>query len=401
VSDPLTIVLIDQNPDTRAMLLRHLQGSAFTFVGNAGYGVEVAEMVAQTRPDFMLLGLEEPVSRGLQTLETLAEAAPQVPIIVYSSLTEGTFVRKVMLASARDYLGLPLTAEQLAASTQAILAQQTTRLRRRSGEPAGRTSGGTVLTIFGVKGGIGKTTIATNLATALHRQTEASVVLVDMDTRFGDVAVMLGISTSMTLSDAARDARRLDRTTIRNYLINHPAGVSILPAPEVPADWEDIDPAQLVMIVRVLAETFDYVILDTPGTFNEVVGVSLELATVVLLVTSLELASIKDADMVLAMLRGWSFPAEKLKLVLNHTTTANGIQVTDVARALGVEPFWQIPFDQTALRAGQLGQSVVLVSPRSRVSQNLAELAGRFGGVPQVAHQPRSPLASVAQFFHR
>jgi pilus assembly protein CpaE len=259
-----------------------------------------------------------------------------------------------------------------------------------------------VLTIFGAKGGIGKTTIATNLATALCRETGESVVLVDMDTRFGDVAVMMDMPSDRTVTEAARDYDKLDRGNIRNYLLNHPAGVSVLPAPQNPSDWEMISPEQIEKIVRVLGQTFDYVILDTPGTFNEVVGISLELATVVLLITSMDVASIKDTVMAMNMLRAWSFPEEKIKLLINHSNIANSIRDADVARTLDYEIFWQIPFDQAVSRAGQLGQPVILSSPRSKVSQNLAELARTIGGVRQPLYKQRTgPLASVSRFFRR
>ena len=402
MADNPTVVIIDQNPENRAELPRLLQQAAVTVAGGAGYGVEAPTVVGELHPDFILLGLEEPVTRGLQTMDAVAEVAPHTPIIVYSSLTDAAVIRKAVLAGARDYVGVPLTPEALAASIQAVLEQEATRARRLSGERVERAPGGTVLTIFGAKGGIGKTTIATNLATALSRETGDSVVLVDMDTRFGDVAVMMDMASDKTVTEAARDTDKLDRASIRDYLLNHPAGVSVLPAPQNPSDWEMIGPEQIEKIVRVLSQTFDYVLLDTPGTFNEVVGISLELATVVLLITSMDVASIKDTVMALNMLRAWSFPEEKIKLLINHSNTANSIRDTDVARTLDYEIFWQIPFDQAVSRAGQLGQPVLLSSPRSRVSQNLAELARTIGGVRQPVYKQRSgPLAPITRIFRR
>lgn len=397
-----TVVIIDQNPENRAELPRMLETSGFTVVGNAGYGVEASTTIEELRPSFILMGLEEPVVRGLQAMDSIAEVSPHTPIIIYSSLTDGASIRKAMLAGARDYLAVPLTPETMVAAINGVLEQEATRARRLSGERSERPSGGTVLTIFGAKGGIGKTTIATNLATALCRETGESVVLVDMDTRFGDVAVMMDMPSDRTVTEAARDFDKLDRGNIRDYLLIHPAGVSVLPAPQNPSDWEMIGPEQIEKIVRVLGQTFDYVILDTPGTFNEVVGISLELATVVLLITSMDVASIKDTVMAMNMLRAWSFPEEKIKLLINHSNIANSIRDADVARTLDYEIFWQIPFDQAVSRAGQLGQPVILSSPRSKVSQNLAELARTIGGVRQPLYKQRSgPLASVSRLFRR
>jgi pilus assembly protein CpaE len=402
LADNPRVIIIDQNPENRAEIPRLLQPAGITVVASAGLGVGAASAVGEAKPDCILMGLEEPLVRGLQTMDSIAEVAPDVPIIVYSSLVDGSSVRRAMLAGARDYLGVPLNEETLTASLNAVLEQERTRLRRLSGERSERQPGGAVITVFGAKGGIGKTTIATNLATALSRETGESVVLVDMDTRFGDVAVMMDIPSEKTVTDAVRDIDKIDRSNIRDYLINHPAGVSILPAPQNPAGWEIIGTGHIEKIVRVLSQTFDYVILDTPGTFNEVVGISLELATVVLLITSMDVASIKDTVMALNMLRAWSFPEERIKLCINHSNTANSIRDADIARTLDYEIFWQIPFDAAASRASQLGQPVVLSSPRSKVSQNLAELARVIGGVRQQAHKPRSnPFSSVAKLLRR
>ncbi|MGI8552266.1 MAG: AAA family ATPase [Dehalococcoidia bacterium] len=398
MADNPTVAIIDQNPESRAELFKTLQLSGFTVAGEAGYGVEAPTAVEESHPDCILLGLEEPVIRGLQTMDAVAEAAPNTPIIVYSSLTDGSSVRRAMLAGARDYLAAPLNPETVTLSIRAVLEQEATRVRRLSGERSDRVSGGTVITIFGAKGGIGKTTIATNLSTAMSRETGESVVLVDMDTRFGDVAVMMDIASERTVTEAARDVDKIDRSNIRDYLINHPAGVSVLPAPQNPADWEMIGPGHIEKIVRVLTQTFDYVILDTPGTFNEVVGISLELATVVLLITSLDVASIKDTVMALNMLRAWSFPEEKVKLTINHSNMANTIKDEDVARTLDYEIFWQIPYDVAVSRASQLGQPVILASPRSKVSQNIAELARTIGGVRQ---QPKKSANPLSRLFRR
>lgn len=400
MADNPTVVIIDQNPENRAELPRMLQLAGVSVIGEASFGIEATTVVAETHPEFALLSLEDPVVRGLQTMDAIAEVAPQVPIIVYSSLTDGASIRKAMLAGARDYLAAPLSAATLMASIRVIQEQETTRERRLSGERTDRGAGGTVITLFGAKGGIGKTTIATNLATALCRETGESVVIVDMDTRFGDVAVMMDMPSERTVTEASRDYERLDRSNIREYLHNHPTGVSVLPAPQNPSDWEMIGPEPIEKIVRVLSQTFNYVILDTPGTFNEVVGISLELATVVLLITSMDVSSIKDTVMALNMLRAWSFPEEKIKLLVNHSNIANSIRDTDVARTLDYEIFWQIPFDAAVSRAGQIGQPVLLSSPRSKASQNLAELARALGGVRQPQpKQKGGPLSSVTRIF--
>jgi len=202
-----------------------------------------------------------------------------------------------------------------------------------------------------------------------------------MDTRFGDVAIMMDVPVDRNIADLARRLDQVDRTTIKDYLVPHSSGVGILPAPSHPGDWNVVTPDHIEQVVRLLAQTHDFVILDTPGTFNEMVAAALEMATVVLLITSMDVASIKDTVLALNMLRSWSFPREKVKLAINHANVANSVKERDVVRTLEYDVFWQIPYDESVTKSTQLGQPIVLTKPGSRVGANIIDLARMMGGV--------------------
>lgn len=376
------VIIVDGNLEARSELHKMLALAHVAVLGEAGYGVDAQTLVEDAQPDVALVGVEEPVARGLQTVEALSASYPTLPIIVYSSLADGASVRRAMLAGARDYLTQPLDADTVISSIRMVLDQEEHRQRRMTGEvPQVATAGGTVITVFGAKGGIGKTTIATNLATALVRETGQTVALVDMDTRFGDVAIMMDVPVDRNIADLTRRLDHVDRSNIKEYLVQHSSGVAILPAPSHPGDWNVVSPDHIEQIVRLLAQTHDFVILDTPGTFNEMVAAALEMATVVLLVTSMDVASIKDTVLALNMLRSWSFPREKVKLAINHANVANSVKEKDVVRTLEYEVFWQIPYDEAVTKSTQLGQPIVLTKPNSRVGSNLIDLARVIAGV--------------------
>ncbi|HXF51162.1 MAG TPA: hypothetical protein VNM43_05735, partial [Dehalococcoidia bacterium] len=133
-------------------------------------------------------------------------------------------------------------------------------------------------------------------------------------------------------------------------------------------------------IVDLLAQTHDYVIIDTPGTFNELIATTLEMASLILLITSMDIASIKDTALALEMLRAASVPEEKVKLTINHSTAANSLREEDVERVLEYEVFWQVPYDLAVSSSTQLGQPVVLSKPYARVSRSITELAHALTG---------------------
>ena len=374
------IVTVDPDLGSRAETKRAVQLAHFTVVGEAGYGVE-AVTVAKERPaDAFLVSVEEPVALALQTIESLADACPNAPTIVYSSLSDAQSVRRAMVAGARDYIVKPLKPEELSRAVYGVLEQEERKRMRVENPTTDTPARGTVITVFGAKGGIGKTTISTNLATTLAKITGASVCLLDMDTRFGDVAIMMDVAVEASIADVARKIDEIDRDKIRDYLVKHHSGVSILPAPLHPTEWRNMTPQHIEKIVELLAQTHDYVVIDTPGTFNELIAATLELANLILLITSMDIASIKDTALALEMLRAANVSEDKVKLTINHSTAANSLREEDVSRVLEYDVFWRIPHDLSVSSSTQLGQPIVIAKPYARVSRSIIELTHTLTG---------------------
>ncbi len=376
------IVTIDPDLASRADTKRAAQMAHFNVVGEAGYGVEAVVVARERQPDAFLVSVEEPVVLALQTIEQLADAASNAPTIVYSSLADAQSVRRAMVAGARDFIVKPLGPEELSRAVYRVLGQEERRRMRTAGLTSA-TARGTVLTVFGAKGGIGKTTISTNLAATLANITGAGVCLVDMDTRFGDVAIMMDIAVEASIADVARHIEELDRDKIRDYLVQHYSGVSILPAPLHPTEWRNMTPDYIEKIVELLAQTHDYVVIDTPGTFNELIAATLEVADLILLVTSMDIASVKDTALALELLRAANVSGDKVKLIINHSTASNSLGEEDVSRALESEVFWRIPYDLNVSRTTQLGQPIVIAKPYARVSRSIIDLAHALTGTTQ------------------
>jgi pilus assembly protein CpaE len=327
-----------------------------------------------------VVALEEPIARSLQTVESVGDVLPQVPIIAYSSIGDPDYIRRAMQVGVKDYLVTPLQDEDLGRSINTALAQEERRQQRLTGEVEAQAYG-TVVTIFGAKGGIGKTTIATNLATALVQKTGQSVALVDLDTRFGDVAILMDMPTDRSISDLALPDEEIDREAVQSCLYTHSTGVAILPSPIRPSEWHSIHPGHIEKVVSVLATTHDYVLLDTPGAFNDIVSRALEMCTSLLLTATPDLAALKDTILALEMLRSWSFPSEKVKIVINHTSGAHSDARVDIRRVLGKEVFWSIPYDRGISQTTQLGMPIVAAKPKSKASQSLVELSYAIGGI--------------------
>ncbi|MFQ5471846.1 MAG: AAA family ATPase [Dehalococcoidia bacterium] len=377
------VAIIGQEPVARDEIQKMLAVSGFAVVGEAGYGIEAVSLAKDTEPDLVVISVEEPLIRALQTVEALSDLLPHSPIIAYSSLRDPNAMRKAMLAGVSDFLLAPVKEDDLVNSINTVLQQEERRRARAAGEADGPVAAGTVITVFGAKGGIGKTTIATNLASALVQKTNQSVVVVDLDTRFGDVAILMDIPVERSIADMAMPEEEISREIVEECIYTHNTGVAILPAPIRPTDWRSVHAGHIERIVNLLTQTYDYVILDTPGTFNDIVARSLELATMVMLVCTVDMASLKDTLLAIDMLRSWNFPQDKIKLAINATNDAVNVQPAEVKRMLGRDVFWSIPYDRNISAATQLGMPVVVAKPESKAAASLVEMAYALSGVSQ------------------
>ncbi len=376
------VIVIDPDRESSAEVEKMLSMLGFSVAGSAGYGVEAFTLAFQVKPDVILMRVEEPLVRPVQTLSRISDGMPDLPIVVFSSDANIRLMRQSMVSGASDYLQEPLDQTEVESSIMRVLERKEREGARRRGELADPIPQGTIITVFGAKGGIGKTTISSNLAVALAAEAHQTVALVDMDTRFGDVAITMDIPVDRSIADLARNLDNVDRTTLKDYLVVHESGVHILPAPTRPSDWRNLTARHIRDVVDVLAQTHDFVILDTPGTFNEIVAAAIEVGTMILLVTTLDMASIKDTVLALEMLHErFGNDEERIKLVLNRAGIDTGVREKDVEQTLDSPLWWRIPQDAEVVKAAQLGRPIVMAKPNSRASLEIREMARALAGV--------------------
>jgi pilus assembly protein CpaE len=141
-----------------------------------------------------------------------------------------------------------------------------------------------------------------------------------------------------------------------------------------------VQPSHVERLIGLLEETHDYVVLDTPGFFTELVGTALDLSDLVLLVTTLDVSSIKDCAMAVDMLAKAEFPMERVKLVINHTNEFHRVNISQVTDVTGLDVFWSVPFDKAILRGGQVGMPMVMSQPKSKGARSMIDLALAISG---------------------
>src|SRR5262245_8633791 len=348
-----TILVIDENEDSRVELRKLLTRAGLEVAGEARYGVSASAAANELKPDAIAIGVEELSNRALETIEGLSHLLLETPIVAYSSLGDAELVRRALRAGVRDYLVRPLSAEGLREAIFSALEQEERRQLRRAGHSAAPVRG-TVVSVTGAKGGVGKSVVAINLALALRKLTGRSVALMDADTHFGDVATMLNVSAEPPITESIRMAGQLDRESVMGRTVMHAGGVRVLPGPSEPDEWRGISPEAMGRFIGVLADAFDFVGVDTPDVFDPLVEQCIRASTLNLLISSVDMSSISDTKAALRILRRWDCPPEKVRLTINHIRGRDRLRQSDVEQGLSWPVFWSVPYDKRVPSAAQL-----------------------------------------------
>jgi pilus assembly protein CpaE len=382
VAEPLKILLVDQHPESLAALRRTLnEFSTLEVVGDAGFGPVASTWAYALEPAIVMVAVEDPIARALTTIQSLARGAPPWTVVALTGQFDREVFRRAVLAGARDVVLRTATPTEL---REALVEARRADASRRV-EPAHDPTapGGSIVTVFGVKGGVGKTTIATNLAVALAAESSTSVALVDLDLPFGDVALMLDIRPERDLLDALDEAVLGDLERLQGHLVKAPQGVHVLSAPLLPDGAARVDSARIGRLLSNLAALYQFVVVDTQVGITEVTAAALDVSELALLVTTPEVPSLRRTQACLRLLQRLEFPLQKAQLVLNRVDSRTRVSEAEAAQALSPHPVaWRVANDYAAMTGAAFGQPVVLAQPKTQLAQDIRGIARQLAGVP-------------------
>ena len=376
----VNILIVDDNDKARARLIDQLRYPDITIVGESSFGNAAVSWASRLDVDVVIVAVEEPVVRGLRTIELLTSGETTWPIVAVSSHNDRESMRKAMLAGARDYLVLPASEADVRKSV--MLVHQREQERRGTSDTGGSSHVyGTVIAIFGVKGGIGKTVAAVNIAAGIAQGTENHVALVDADTQFGDCAVMLDLVPERTIVDAAGEVDPATPNLIEPYLTDHPSHLSLLAAPSSPGDANQVTPDLVGNALKSLAATHDFVVIDTSPQIDALTALIIDLSSIVLVVVTPEVPCVRRTRAALDLLEAAGYSRDKIKLVLNRATRKAEVPTAELEEALGYPIYAEIPDDRAVVRAVTRGTPVVMSDAKSEAGRAFIGLGRKLAGV--------------------
>jgi pilus assembly protein CpaE len=360
-ADKIRVLIVDDIAETRENVRKLLQFEPdVEVVGAARSGKEGIQLAQELDPDVVLMDINMPDIDGITATENIRRKSPHIQVVILSVQNDQNYMRRAMLAGARDFLTKPPMGDELIsairrASEMARIERSKNVQGRGSTPMAGLPTSvptlpgllqGKVVTVYSPKGGVGTTTLAVNLAIALHNE-DTRVVLVDGNLQFGDVAVFINEQGKNTIIEIAPRIEELDSEIIEEIMIKHQAsGIHVLAAPSKPEYAEKVSAEQFGRVIHLLKQLYAYVVVDTSSTLTDVTLTTIDNSDVVVVVTTQEIPTIKNVSLSLDLLHTLGVQKDRVVLAMNRFDKRIAITPERVGKNLKQDVAAVVPLDE-------------------------------------------------------
>ncbi len=393
----IRVLIADDSQETRQSVRKLLSlEDGIEVVGEAANGFEAVERAKSLHPHVVLMDMRMPEMDGVAATEAIATELPTVQVIMMSVAGTAESLRRAMLAGAREYLVKPFEAEELVASVRRVCELYVTPAE--ASEPpavsspqdvAAAKQPGAIIAVFGPKGGVGRTTVASNLAVALAASNKGRVALVDGCLRFGDVGMALGLRGDRSIADlGAIPEAEIDGDVIDGVMAQHQSGLRVLLAPPQPEKGELVTAQTVRRVLQEMQSSFDCIVVDVSPALADTDTAVLDMADKIICLFTLELTAIKDVKLFLELANALGYKRDKMILVANRVDDSGGLRLSDVEARLHFQTAVCIRNDsKLATYALNKGVPFVLTHKHSGLAQSITDLArlvqtGQGTGVP-------------------
>jgi len=356
--EKIRVLIVDDISETRENIRRLLQfDSMIDVIGAARSGHEAIEMSQQNKPDVIVMDINMPDMDGIAATEIIRKKVPFTQVIILSVQNDQSYMRKAMLAGARDFLSKPPTIDELTSAIRraGVMAHdEKNKLAQSfavgtpgtpSTTPAPTQSWGKVIVVYSPKGGTGTTTIATNLAISLQSD-ETKAMLIDASLQFGDITVFLNEQAKNTILDLTPRVDELDPDFVEEVALKHATtGLRVLAAPPRPELADQVTSEQFNKLLTYLRHIYSYIVVDTASYLTETVQAALDVADIIVLITTQDIPSIKNANAFLTLADTSGIKRNRILFIMNRFDKRIAISPERVGESLRQEIVITIPFE--------------------------------------------------------
>ena len=339
------------------------------------------QLVDGELPDVLLVGPHAPAPEVLTLAARLDVQSPGIAVVLMAEPSP-QMLQAAMRAGIRDLLDPASDVPEIRAAVDR--AAQAAAGRRRVLRPPAETEryAGRVITIASPKGGVGKTTVSTNLAIGLTAAAPQSTVLVDLDVQFGDCASALGLVPEYTLPDAVHGPASEDTMVLKTFLTQHPSGLYAVCGAESPAAGDTVSGEDVTRLLASLAREFRYVVVDTAPGLSEQTLAALDRASDVVMLTSMDVPGVRGLRKELDVLRELAMIPAGRHVVMNFADPKGGLSVRDVETTIGTGVDVVLPRSKAVPASTNQGVPILASRKRDPMAKEMQRLVSRFAATP-------------------
>ena len=387
----ISVVIVDDIAETRENIKKLLQfESDIEVIGTARTGREAVAIAKEKRPNVIIMDINMPDMDGITATEQITKDVPSAQIVILSVQSDSDYLRRAMMAGARDFLTKPPSGDELISTIRRAYEISRARALSMPVQGSGGSSGqatavqeGKIITVYSAKGGVGCTTIATNLALALQTE-ETKVAVIDCNLQFGDVAVFFNIKPQHSVIELFESAESLDPDFIGSVAISHTSGIRVFLAPPSPEQADVVQAAQVKKTLEILRNMFTYVIVDTASALTDIALSIFDVSDKIVLVTTPDIPSIKDARIFFDLIDALNYPLDRIMFTLNRVDKRGGITAQNIQDSIKHEVTAQIPLEERVLFSINNGVPLFSTNRNLPFAQSIADMANRL----KVSFQP-------------
>jgi pilus assembly protein CpaE len=369
----INVMLISKFEKNLNEIRQMIQDEEIVVIGEATGGSGALDKIENISPDIIIMTLGIGDTDVLSLAERVILHRPRTHVILLTEYLDMDILQSAIKIGAHNVIEFPKSAKEFGEYIKSVYHNETTRINALS-DKQNLSWMSQVITVFGAKGGLGKTTIACNLAVKLA-ESKKKVILIDLDLQFGDIHIFLDIDPKETISELVQESFSANIDSVRSFMTVHSSGVHVLCAPKSPEYAEMVSAEKIQALLSLLRSYYDYVVIDTPPFFTEVTMTAIESSSTILFVTGLDISILKNSKLSLFLLESLQ-QSDKVRLIVNRAVDMSSITVNDVKGILGY-PIWaKLPSDyKVAVTALNRGVPFVISDPASKLGQSISAVA--------------------------
>ena len=346
-------------------------------------GIRFRESQSAELANLVIMDLAENPEETFSVIRDMGKMANAPEIFLTAPMPDSAVLLEAMRAGAKEFLAQPIQGQEVEKAMGRFWERAVTQKDKSKSEK----KSGSLIAFFGGKGGVGTTSIAVNLACAFKQlPSNPSVILVDVNQHGGDLPLYLDLQPNHSFRDIAADLSRLDPAFLIRVLTKCESGLQVLPSGYDDLSTGRLSPDCVEATLKLLQASFDYVVIDCGHVLDLTTKKALELATWIMVASTLMVPVVHRTKRILELLRGSGFPANKIRLVINRYLSAEQDVLKETEEILKQKTFWSIPNDYPSCsQSVNSGKSVIEGSPRSSVAKSFKDLAASFDEQPVTA----------------